>query len=149
MTPSLLEKLEKSHGVRPYTIKQYTGDAVLIPAGCAHQVRFSLQTRQMNGCSPTVQVSNAADAIKIACDFLDIPNLTKTQGLVSEFRLHRIATGSGEDVLEFYNTLWHAWCSLAEKEANVLSRANLRRPSPPAVSHISRTYDHDMHEGTP
>lgn len=40
MTPSLLQQLEESRGVRPYTIKQYTGDAVFIPAGCAHQLSF-------------------------------------------------------------------------------------------------------------
>lgn len=38
MTPSSLRKLFESRGVRPYTILQYTGDAVFIPAGCAHQV---------------------------------------------------------------------------------------------------------------
>ncbi|KAF7984188.1 hypothetical protein HWV62_15956 [Athelia sp. TMB] len=112
MTPSLLNQLFLSRGVRPCTIKQYAGDAVFIPAGCAHQV------------------SNAADAIKIACDFVDVDNLAETQGLVSEFRLQRIATGSGDDVLQLYNTLWHAWCSLMEKESNVLSRAIRRRPSP-------------------
>ncbi|KAF7964645.1 hypothetical protein HWV62_4521, partial [Athelia sp. TMB] len=100
MTPSSLRKLFESRGVRPYTILQYTGDAVFIPAGCAHQV------------------SNAADAIKIAYDFVDVDNLAKTQALASEFRLHRIATGNGDDVLQLYNTLWHAWCSLVEKEEN-------------------------------
>lgn len=38
MTPSLLERLYASRKVRPFTIKQYCGDAVYIPAGCAHQV---------------------------------------------------------------------------------------------------------------
>lgn len=38
MTPSLLDQLFSSRAVRPYTIKQYAGDAVFIPAGCAHQV---------------------------------------------------------------------------------------------------------------
>lgn len=38
MTPTLLERLFSKHGIRPYTIYQYVGDAIYIPAGCAHQV---------------------------------------------------------------------------------------------------------------
>jgi len=38
LTPTLLDLLEKKHGVRPYSIHQHCGDAVFIPAGCAHQV---------------------------------------------------------------------------------------------------------------
>lgn len=35
---SLLDNLEAVAGVRPYVILQGEGDAVLLPAGCAHQV---------------------------------------------------------------------------------------------------------------
>ena len=38
MTPSMLERLFDKHGIRPYAIRQYAGQAVYIPAGCAHQV---------------------------------------------------------------------------------------------------------------
>jgi lysine-specific demethylase 3 len=38
LTPPLLAELEQQTGIRPYTIYQATGDAVFIPAGCAHQV---------------------------------------------------------------------------------------------------------------
>ncbi len=43
LTPTMLQELSARHGVRPYTIRQGVGDAVFIPAGCAHQVsRYSL-----------------------------------------------------------------------------------------------------------
>jgi hypothetical protein len=38
LTPSLLETLSQRYGLHPYTISQHPGDAVYIPAGCAHQV---------------------------------------------------------------------------------------------------------------
>jgi JmjC domain, hydroxylase len=37
-TEAMLEELEAQYGVRPFTIRQHTGEAVFIPAGCAHQV---------------------------------------------------------------------------------------------------------------
>jgi len=58
------------------------------------------------------QVSNAADAIKMACDFISVHNIRQTRQLIPEFRLHRLATGWGDDVLQFYATLWYAWKSL-------------------------------------
>lgn len=36
--PSDLERLGKEYGVVPYVIRQKVGEAVYIPAGCAHQV---------------------------------------------------------------------------------------------------------------
>jgi hypothetical protein len=39
LTPHLLQALDRDHGIRPYIIRQQPGDAVYIPAGCAHQVR--------------------------------------------------------------------------------------------------------------
>jgi JmjC domain, hydroxylase len=41
LTPALLDLLFEQTGVRPWTILQQPGDAVYIPAGCAHQVRLS------------------------------------------------------------------------------------------------------------
>ncbi len=37
LTPSMLAEL-KQHGVRPFEVQQKLGDAIFIPAGCAHQV---------------------------------------------------------------------------------------------------------------
>ena len=38
LTPALLDKLATIHGIHPYTVIQRPGDAIYIPAGCAHQV---------------------------------------------------------------------------------------------------------------
>jgi lysine-specific demethylase 3 len=38
MTPAVLQRLFDKYGIRPYIIHQYVGQAVYIPAGCAHQV---------------------------------------------------------------------------------------------------------------
>ena len=58
------------------------------------------------------QVSNQTDAVKIACDFISIENVAETQRICDELRQHRLATGVGEDVLQLYTTLWHAWTTL-------------------------------------
>jgi hypothetical protein len=41
-----------------------------------------------------------------------VEHLSTTIGLVSTFRHHRISNQSGDDVLQLYTTLLHAWCSL-------------------------------------
>ena len=53
LTPRMLCDLKDHHSVRPYTIRQYVGDAVFIPAGCAHQVLTSFILRPLlcNKCS--------------------------------------------------------------------------------------------------
>ena len=38
-------KILATQGVRPYTIKQCKGQAIMIPAGCPHQVSLSSQWR--------------------------------------------------------------------------------------------------------
>ena len=38
VTPELLTRIFKQYGIRPYTIRQYPGDLVFIPAYCAHEV---------------------------------------------------------------------------------------------------------------
>jgi hypothetical protein len=45
LTPSLLQLLFEKHGIQPYTIHQYAGDAIFIPAGCPHQVTLSFTFR--------------------------------------------------------------------------------------------------------
>ena len=37
LTPSMLQELLADYNTRPYTIRQHVGEAVFIPAGCAHQ----------------------------------------------------------------------------------------------------------------
>lgn len=94
-------------------------------------------------------MSNVSDSIKIACDFLDAENLAETRDLVAEFRLHRIATKTGDDVLQLYNTLWHCWCSLSEQEEKVYSRASRVRPAhpkyPPMYHNVNFQSDAELH----
>ncbi|KZP02194.1 hypothetical protein FIBSPDRAFT_906066, partial [Athelia psychrophila] len=61
-------------------------------------------------------VSNKADAIKIASDFICAANLSATVNVSRELRRHRLANGkeSGEDVLQITTTLYHAWNALEE-----------------------------------
>jgi hypothetical protein len=42
LTPALLQLLYDLFGIRPFTIYQYPGEVVFIPAGCAHQVQFQI-----------------------------------------------------------------------------------------------------------
>ena len=69
-------------------------------------------------------MSNQADSIKIACDYVSMDNLMETVRLFDEFREHRLAIGEGDDVLQLFNMLWYAWKSLS-RHANV-SRAILQ-----------------------
>ena len=55
---------------------------------------------------------NITDAIKIACDFISVENLQRTRQLVGEFRLQRLQTGWGQDVLQFFPTLLFAFMAL-------------------------------------
>jgi hypothetical protein len=111
-TESMLKELNLQFGVQPFTIKQYAGDAVFIPAGCAHQVHGLYKSINILLISVKCQVSNQTDAMKIACDFISIDNVTETQRVHEELRRHRLATGAGEDVLQLYASVWHAWKSL-------------------------------------
>jgi hypothetical protein len=110
-TPDLLRRLFEKYGIRPYTIRQYPGEAVFIPAYCAHQV------------------ANMADAIKIACDFFSMPNLKRTQRIVGELRHQRLSDNAGDDVLQFYLTLWYTWVSLGLLSKTCPSSVVLQDPS--------------------
>ncbi|KAI9429749.1 hypothetical protein BJY52DRAFT_1133757 [Lactarius psammicola] len=89
LTPNRLRELELSHGIKVYTFFQHEGEAVFIPAGCAHQV------------------SNVTNAIKIACDFVSVEHTSTSISLVSAFRRHCISKQSRGDVLQVYTTLLH------------------------------------------
>ncbi|KAI0735948.1 hypothetical protein C8Q76DRAFT_611649, partial [Earliella scabrosa] len=91
LTPRMLCDLKDHHSVRPYTIRQYVGDAVFIPAGCAHQV------------------SNQANCIKIACDFISPQSLAMCERLSVEFRQQRLAKHWPPDVIPFAPLLYYTW----------------------------------------
>lgn len=91
-----LAALYKNHGVMSHRIYQEPGDAVFIPAGCAHQVR------------------NRKSCVKVAVDFLTPENVRVCKGLVEEGRGMRDEWrgqgGAGkEDVLQLWSCLGFAW----------------------------------------
>jgi hypothetical protein len=57
-------------------------------------------------------VSNAADSIKAACDFVDTRNLKETCRVADELRLQRLCSGHGQDVLQLFSTLYYSVIAL-------------------------------------
>ncbi|CAE6438388.1 unnamed protein product [Rhizoctonia solani] len=76
------KKLYEEEHVYSWRIYQRPGDAVFIPAGCAHQV------------------CNLADCIKIAIDFVSIENIDRCEKLTTEFRNENDTFTWKEDVLQ-------------------------------------------------
>jgi hypothetical protein len=119
LTPALLQLLFDKHKLRPFTIHQKPGEAVFIPAGCAHQVRFSNLLQFFTHDLAGLQVCNITDSIKIACDFLDADSVPASCQLGPEFRVQRLSRKWPEDVLQFEITLWHAWTSLSRQKDKI------------------------------
>ncbi|KAF8294488.1 hypothetical protein DL93DRAFT_831903 [Clavulina sp. PMI_390] len=98
---ALREKLWNTKGVKAWRIEQLPGHAVFIPAGCAHQV------------------SNSADCIKIAVDFVSPENIKRCSHLTKEFRSLNLVEAWKEDVLQLRLMLWYAWQSCNELAAEM------------------------------
>ncbi|EKM59423.1 uncharacterized protein PHACADRAFT_249898 [Phanerochaete carnosa HHB-10118-sp] len=96
----LRKELYEEFSVKSYRIYQKPGEAVFIPAGCAHQV------------------CNLADCIKVACDFISPDNIDRCENLTKEFREQNQSMAWKEDVLQLRTAMWFAWlsCSRQEKE---------------------------------
>ncbi|KAL6635414.1 hypothetical protein ACP70R_028085 [Stipagrostis hirtigluma subsp. patula] len=75
-------KLKEEYGVEPWTFEQKLGEAVLIPAGCPHQVR------------------NLKSCIKVALDFVSPENVGECVKLTEEFRRLPSSHRANEDKLE-------------------------------------------------
>lgn len=84
-----LRKRLKARGVDGFTLVQYEGDAVFIPAGAPHQVL------------------NILDCIKVALDFVAPENLPECFNLTEEFRLLSKRHANHEDKLQIKNILFH------------------------------------------
>ncbi|KIY61453.1 hypothetical protein CYLTODRAFT_495251 [Cylindrobasidium torrendii FP15055 ss-10] len=93
LSEDMLEKLA-GLGVYGFRIRQMPGDAVIIPAGCAHQV------------------ANRADCIKVAADFVSPENISVCEGLRQEFRALNMHESWKEDALQISTMMWHAWMAL-------------------------------------
>ncbi|MCO5581280.1 hypothetical protein L7F22_035159 [Adiantum nelumboides] len=83
-------RLKEEFGVEPWTFEQHTGEAVLIPAGCPHQVR------------------NLKSCIKIAMDFVSPENLQHCMRLTEEFRFLPKEHRAKEDKLEVKKMILYA-----------------------------------------
>ncbi|KAF7776524.1 hypothetical protein Agabi119p4_4917 [Agaricus bisporus var. burnettii] len=97
------KELYKQFGVKSYRIYQRPGEAIFIPAGCAHQV------------------ANLADCIKVAIDFVSVENIAKCESLTREFRDLNQKLPWKEDVLQLKNMMWFAWLNCGRFEKRELS----------------------------
>lgn len=93
LDPTLRKQLYDEHDVKSYRFYQKPGEAVFIPAGCAHQV------------------CNLADCIKVACDFVSLDSVERCEVLTREFRDQNQAAVWKEDVLQLRSMMWYAWMS--------------------------------------
>ncbi|KAL6298095.1 Clavaminate synthase-like protein [Sparassis latifolia] len=95
---TLRQELYQEYGVKSYRIYQKPGEAVFIPAGCAHQV------------------CNLADCIKVASDFVSPENIERCELLTREFREQNQSMAWKEDVLQLRTMMWFAWLSCRRQE---------------------------------
>ncbi|KAJ7697772.1 Jmjd1a protein [Mycena olivaceomarginata] len=84
-------RLWREHGVKSYRVHQRVGEAILIPAGCAHQVR------------------NLSDCIKVTIDFVSPENIARCEKLTQEFREQNESEAWKDDILQLYSMMWFAW----------------------------------------
>nr|CAB3494045.1 unnamed protein product [Digitaria exilis] len=90
LTEEHKRKLKEEYGVEPWTFEQKLGEAVFIPAGCAHQVR------------------NLKSCIKVAMDFVSPENVNECIKLTEEFRRLPSEHRAKEDKLEIKKIALHA-----------------------------------------
>ncbi|TDL29141.1 hypothetical protein BD410DRAFT_757791 [Rickenella mellea] len=105
----LRQKLYDEFGVKSWRIYQQPGEAVFIPAGCAHQV------------------ANLADCIKVACDFVSPENIERCEMLTQEFRDQNQSLVWKEDVLQLRTMLWFAWLSCRRNQKEKEQREEQER----------------------
>ncbi|KAF7789190.1 hypothetical protein EIP86_000127 [Pleurotus ostreatoroseus] len=112
LTPEEARDIEKQ-GMRVFIIRQSPGHAVFIPAGCVHQVR-ELSTLVNSVTNLPVKVSNTADAIKVAGDFLTSASLSTCRDIAAQLRHCRLNSTDRwpDDVLQIDTILYYAYRSL-------------------------------------
>lgn len=94
----LRAELYERTGVRSFRVYQRPGEAVFIPAGCAHQV------------------ANMSDCVKVAIDFVSPENIARCEMLTKEFREQNQRKVWKEDVLQLRTMMWFAWLSCCQQE---------------------------------
>ena len=99
----LRKRLRKEYKVEGYTIIQYEGDAVFIPAGAPHQV------------------VNLLDCVKIAEDFVSPENIAQCFLLTQEFRALSNRHTNHEDKLQIKNILYHTVKTIVSEFGSIIS----------------------------
>jgi len=94
----LRKELYDDYGIKSHRVYQRPGDAVFVPAGCAHQV------------------ANLADAIKVAVEFVSPKNIARCEKLTGEFREQNQSMVWKEDSLQLRTMMWFAWLSCTRQE---------------------------------
>ncbi|TFY75292.1 hypothetical protein EWM64_g8720 [Hericium alpestre] len=105
---TLRQELYETTGVKSHRVYQRPGEAIFIPAGCAHQA----------GC-----VCNLSDLIKVAVDFVSPENIARCAKLTEEFRAQNLSQVWKEDVLQLRTMMWYAWVSCTRHEAAAAAAA--------------------------
>ena len=85
------ERLKQEYGISGIRVYQNPGDAVFIPAGCAHQV------------------CNYTSCIKTAVDFVSPEGVERSMMVSNEFRQLTKNHKRKEDILQIKNMIFHAW----------------------------------------
>ncbi|GMI93294.1 hypothetical protein HRI_002998700 [Hibiscus trionum] len=99
LTAEHKRRLKEEFGVEPWTFEQNLGEAVLIPAGCPHQVR------------------NLKSCTKVAVDFVSPENIKECLRLTEEFRQLPKHHKAREDKLEIKKMIIYG----VERAVNELS----------------------------
>ncbi|KAI3921453.1 hypothetical protein MKW98_013387 [Papaver atlanticum] len=89
--------LKEEFGIEPWTFIQELGEAVLIPAGCPHQVR------------------NLKSCLKVAVDFVSPENVFECVRLTEDFRLLPKGHKANEDKLEVKKMTLHTISQVANE----------------------------------
>ncbi|KAF8629624.1 hypothetical protein AX15_003360 [Amanita polypyramis BW_CC] len=95
----LRKELWETQGIKSYRVYQRPGEAIFIPAGCAHQV------------------ANLADCVKVAIDFVSPENVARCERLTEEFREQNQGLKWKEDVLQLKTMMWFTWLSCCGQES--------------------------------
>ncbi len=137
VTKAMLSELA-SRNLKPFVIEQQVGDAVFIPAGCAHQVGSPLShcgnhtddySTALTHNRSFSQVSNNAACIKIAMDFLCVEGIQASASVTEDFRSIRVP-----DILQLEAMMWHAYVSISHKLSQLGGVTQPRRRRRPTTS---------------
>ncbi|KIY71791.1 hypothetical protein CYLTODRAFT_418508 [Cylindrobasidium torrendii FP15055 ss-10] len=94
-------ELYEKYGVKSYRVTQRVGEAIFIPAGCAHQV------------------ANTSDCMKVAIDYVSPENISACEKLTSEFRRQNVRKAWKDDVLQLRVMMWYAWQSCSRQDMSI------------------------------